>query len=93
MQAFQDILDECGFMELDFVGFPFTWHKHYLNFEQMWMSEKGCNDTVEAVWSINSTKSWDTHILRKIKKCGAALSWWSKKSFGSIKKQLEVVRT
>ena len=26
MQAFWDILDECGFMNLDF------WHKHYLNF-------------------------------------------------------------
>ena len=32
MQAFRDILDECGFMDLDFVGFPFTWHKHYPNF-------------------------------------------------------------
>ena len=111
MQTFRDILDECGFMNLDFIGFPFAWHKHYLNFtvweklnrvvatnewfsmfastkvhhldvtssdhkalwislehmncsfqkpfrfEQMWMSEKGCSDTTEAVWSINSTKS------------------------------------
>ena len=59
-------------------------------FEQIWMSEKGCSDTAKAMWNINSTKSWDTHILRKIEKCGAALSGWSKKSFGSIKKQLEV---
>nr|POE53793.1 hypothetical protein CFP56_73735 [Quercus suber] len=133
MQAFWDILDECGFMDLDFVGFPFTWHKHYPNFtiwerldraiatnerfsmfagtkvhhldvtssdhkalwispehmncsfqkpfcfKQMWMSEKGCSDTIEAMWSINSTESWDTHVLRKLEKCGAALSRWSNK--------------
>ena len=58
-------------------------------FEQIWMTEKGCSDTVEAMWSINSNESWDTHELRKLETCGAALSKWSKKSFGSVKKQLE----
>nr|POE45921.1 hypothetical protein CFP56_44179 [Quercus suber] len=53
------------------------------------MSKKGCSDTVEAVLSINSNESWDTRVLRKIETCGVALSWWSKKSFGNIKKQLE----
>ncbi|KAL4610052.1 hypothetical protein ACB092_08G024200 [Castanea dentata] len=143
MQEFRDILDECGCMDLDFVGFPFTWHKHYPNFtiwerldqavttnewfsmfagtkvhpldvtssdhkalwispkcmscnfqkpfcfEQMWMIDKGCSDTAEAVWSIHSNESWDTHVLRKLESCGAALSKWSKKSFSSVKKQLE----
>ena len=32
MQAFRDVLDECGFMDLGFVGSKFTWHKHYENF-------------------------------------------------------------
>ena len=32
MQAFRDILDECGFMDLGFVGSKFTWHKHFENF-------------------------------------------------------------
>ena len=143
MQAFRDILDKCGFMDLDFVGFPFTWHKNYPNFtiwerldravatnewfsmfastkvhhldvtssdhkalwispehmhcnfqkpfcfEQMWLTDKGCNEIVEAVWSVNCNESWDTRVLRKIESCGAALSKWSKKSFGSVKKQLE----
>ena len=57
--------------------------------EQMWMTKKGCSDTVEAVWGVNSNESWDTCVLRKIESCGAALSKWSKKSFGSVKKQLE----
>ena len=143
MQAFRDILDKCGFMDLDFVGFPFTWHKNYPNFtiwerldravatnewfsmfastkvhhldvtssdhkalwispehmhcnfqkpfwfEQMWLTDKGCSEIVEAVWSINCNESWDTRVLRKIESCGAALSKWSEKSFGSVKKQLE----
>ena len=130
-------------MDLDFIGFPFTWHKHYPNFtiwerldravatnewfsvfagtkvhhldvtssdhkalwislehmhcsfqkpfhfEQMWLTDKGCSEIVEAVWSVNCNESWDTRVLRKIESYGAALSKWSKKSFGSVKKQLE----
>ena len=32
MQAFRDILDECGFMDLGFMGSRFTGHKHFDNF-------------------------------------------------------------
>ena len=28
MQQFRETLDECGFMDLGYVGFPFTWSKH-----------------------------------------------------------------
>nr|POF19727.1 hypothetical protein CFP56_30617 [Quercus suber] len=58
----------------------------------MWSTDKGCNDTVEAVWSMNSTATWDTRVLRKLESCGVALTKWSKKSFGSVKKQLESAR-
>ena len=63
--------------------------KNPFRFEQMWMTKKGCIDTVEAMWGVNSNESWDTCVLRKIESCGAALCKWSKKSFGSVKKQLE----
>ena len=29
MRAFRDVLDECGFMDLGFVGSMFTSHKHF----------------------------------------------------------------
>lgn len=29
MQEFRDMLDECGFADLGFVGNKFTWSKHY----------------------------------------------------------------
>ncbi|KAK9999213.1 hypothetical protein SO802_018816 [Lithocarpus litseifolius] len=32
MQGFRDVLDECGFMDLGFVGPMFTWHKHFDNY-------------------------------------------------------------
>ena len=32
MQAFQDILDECDFMDLGFVRSMFMWHKHFDNY-------------------------------------------------------------
>ena len=32
MQAFRDILDECGYMNHGFVGSKFTSHKHFDNF-------------------------------------------------------------
>ena len=53
---------------------------------------QGLRDTVEAVWSINCNESWDTRVLRKFESCGAALTKWSTKSFGSVKKQLEFAR-
>ena len=106
MQLFRDVIDECGFIDLGFVGPQFTWCKHYaaghlvwerlnrglanyewfarfsgervhhlhsdssdhrpiliipiglevdrkkknFRFEEMWLSNKGCSNTVEAVW-------------------------------------------
>lgn len=114
-------------MDLGFVGFPFTWHKHFVGyivwerfdrtvatnerfsvfprtqmhhldvttsdhkafwitpegmdssfqkpfrFEQMWLTDKGCSDMVEAVWGEWIADSWDTRVLKKIDKCGQEL--------------------
>ena len=32
MHPFWDILDECGFMDMGFVGSQFTWHKHFVDY-------------------------------------------------------------
>lgn len=35
------------------------------------------------------TDLWDTWVVKKIDKCGIELAWWSKKSFGSVKRELQ----
>ena len=32
MQLFRDVVDKCAFMDLGFMGFPFTWHKHFADY-------------------------------------------------------------
>ena len=143
MQAFRDIIDECGFMDLGFVGSKFTWHKHFDNytvwerldramatndwfskfsntkiyhldvttsdhkplwivpegmeckqkwpfrFEQMWISESGCGETIEAVWQGSNADSVGRKILKKIETCGTELTKWSKNNFGNVRRELE----
>ena len=36
MQLFRDVLDECGFMDLGFVGNHFTWSKHFVDGHSIW---------------------------------------------------------
>lgn len=106
-------------MDLEFVGFPFTWHKHFaeftvwerldhamatiewfsmfpgtkvlhldgttsdhqaqcispkgmdcsfqkpFRFKHIWMTDKGCSETIEAVWSENSSELWAIRVLKK----------------------------
>ena len=143
MQLFKDVVDECAFMDLGFVGFPFTWHKNFADyniwerldralainewfsmfprtkvqhldttisnhrliwinpegmetnfqksfrFKHMWMTDKGCGETIEAMWTENSLEPWDTRVLKKIDKCGHELLRWSKRHFGNVRRELE----
>ena len=36
MQLFRDVIDDCGFMDLGFVGPKFTWSRHYENRSSIW---------------------------------------------------------
>ena len=36
MQSFQNMLDECGFIDLGFVGPRFTWSKHFSDGHSIW---------------------------------------------------------
>lgn len=145
MQLFREALDECGFMDLGFKGFPFTWSKHYrtgvsiwerldravatvewfsnfpgtrvhhidsmtsdhkflwieqaglefqpkkkpFRFEEMWLADKGCGETVEGVWLANFEEFGNQRVLKKIEKCGKELAHWSQNCFGSVRKELD----
>ena len=36
MQLFRDVLDECRFLDLGFVGSRFTWSKHFADDHSIW---------------------------------------------------------
>ncbi|XP_065633926.1 uncharacterized protein LOC136069391 [Quercus suber] len=35
-QLFQDVIDKCGFIDLGFVGTPYTWQKHFVDGHSIW---------------------------------------------------------
>ncbi|XP_030930869.1 uncharacterized protein LOC115956706 [Quercus lobata] len=58
--------------------------KKLFRFEEMWLGDKGCGETVEGVWQINYEEEGNTRVIRKVEKCGTALTNWSKDSFGNV---------
>nr|XP_023892926.1 uncharacterized protein LOC112004916 [Quercus suber] len=146
MQALREVIDECGFIDLGFVGSEFTWHKHFVGytvrerldravatsdwlslfsdtkiyhleadasdhrpilivpdgmdcsqqrpfrFEQMWLTEQGCTDTVQAVWQRDSGENEAFKVIRKVDECGKELTKWSKNNFRNVRKELEKTR-
>ena len=44
------------------------------HFEQIWMSEKGCGETIEAVWGEDVDISRAEKILKKVDKCRLKLT-------------------
>lgn len=62
------------------------------HFEHMWLTNKGCSDTMEVVWKEPIIDPWETRVLKKVEKCGHELAWWTKKSFGNVKHELEKKR-
>ena len=60
-------------------------------FEEMWLSNPGCFDTVQVVWNRCETELVGG-ILGRVEKCGRDLSWWNKNVFGNVRRELEKLR-
>ncbi|XP_075650105.1 uncharacterized protein LOC142620655 [Castanea sativa] len=137
MRDFREVVDDCGFMDLGYVGNKYSWRgrrggnivldrldrafathfwlalnsatrvqclrantfDHYsivinpkgitgrpckpFRFEHMWLKENGCGKIVRAEW-LSPIQHSNSPLL-----CGDKLMEWSKRSFGSMRKQLE----
>ncbi|XP_050290252.1 uncharacterized protein LOC126728482 [Quercus robur] len=59
-------------------------------FEEMWLTERGCTDTIQAVWAMNDSTDPGTKVIRKIERCGVELKKWSMRNFGSVRKELDL---
>ena len=58
-------------------------------FEEMWLTDKGCAQTVKAVWEKRGPPNQSSGIVSKIDDCGVALKKWSCKQFGCVRKDLQ----
>lgn len=61
-------------------------------FEEMWISDKGCFETVETIWTNIDHSNPGIHVINKIDKCGKALRKWSLSCFRSVRRKLELKR-
>ena len=74
---------------INLSGFKPPPRKCSLRFEEIWLSDERCFETVEASWSSVHDGTSDECILKKIEACGKDLAWWNKNIFGNVKKELE----
>ncbi|XP_075654720.1 uncharacterized protein LOC142624873 [Castanea sativa] len=66
--------------------------KKLFRFEEMWLGDKGCGETVEGVWQVCYEEVDSTRVIKKVEKCGQALTDWSRECFGNIWTELEKKR-
>ena len=63
-------------------------HKKIFRFEEMWLSNSTCEETVQAAWNSMVGSNLDSTILSKVEKCGKDLLWWNRNMFGSVRQEL-----
>ena len=61
-----------GAKELEPICFAKPFH-----FEEMWLFDRRCTETVEAMWSSVDYDGLAIRIVHKIEKCSKALSSWN----------------
>lgn len=145
MQQFRNVVDECGFHDLRFMGSQYTWKKHFADghsiwerlyralanndwvmkfpgtkvhilssdtsdhsplwvildyleqpcmvkpfkFEEMWLTNLGCANIIEAAWSPRSIEDPSVGVMRKIERRSKELSRWNQVHFGNVRKELQ----
>ena len=53
-------------------------------FEEIWLSDQGCTDVVEAVWASPEVAEPAVKVVRKIKKYRKELHAWDRTHFGNV---------
>ena len=57
-------------------------------FEQIWLENRGCYDTVKGTWELAATGSPMATVMSKIEACQRSLTQWSKHSFCNVSAEL-----
>ena len=61
-------------------------------FEEMWLSDNGCGEVVEAAWRSCVSLDPNKEILGKIEKCGKDLTWWNYNVFRNVRREIKKKR-
>ena len=72
-----------------FLGIYLPTRKKLFRFEEMWLSNTGCEEVVQAAWTSVGDFGSEEAILAKVEKCGKDLSWWNKIVFGNVRRELD----
>ena len=73
---------------INLSGLEIPPQKKVFRFEEMWLSDVGCAELVEASWSSYSHGYGDGAIIKKVERCGRDLAWWNHNVFGNVRKEL-----
>ena len=74
------------------ASLEFQQKKKPFRFEEMWLADKWCGETVEGVWEASYDEGDNQRMLRKIENRGKELTWWSQECFGNVRKELQKKR-
>lgn len=58
-------------------------------FEQAWLSEDGCHETIKAAWGAELRSPTMSLVGKKRKQCQRELRWWSSQHFNNITRTLK----
>ena len=72
-----------------FLGIYLPTRKKLFRFEEMWLSNTGCEEVVQAPRTSVGDFGSEEAILAKVEKCGKDLSWWNKIVFGNVRRELD----
>ena len=64
------------------------WSRRPFRFEEMWLANSGCSDTMLRAWQADQQGTPMFKVTKKLKKCKKMLKSWSKEHFGSFKSQI-----
>ena len=66
-------------------GFEIPSFSKPFRFEEMWLSDCGCSDIIEAVWLSREDGDAHDNVICKIDKCDKELRVWNRNCFGNVR--------
>ena len=75
---------------INLLGLTKPRRKRCFRFEEMWLSDPTCGETIEEACSSTWEPNPSIAILKKVTKCEQGLTWWNKHNFGHVRRELEI---